>query len=230
MWMMQVALEKKITLTHDVFELHYKLPEELTMKAGQFFTFILPGIGGRSYSALDIVWDIAILIIKKWLIKDWGRGWSILLCDAQIWDDFKAIGPAGHFVLQENNDNKLFLWTGTWLVPLYNMILAGLKKNTWEKYQLVFWVRHLSDMFYEKEFRLLKEQFPDTFYYHLVVSRDKWEWLIKKWYVTDFLSEKVVADYGEYYICWAPAMIEWCQKKLSDLWVSQEDIYFEKYS
>jgi NAD(P)H-flavin reductase len=42
--MMQVTLEKKITLTSDVFELHYKLPETLSMKAGQFFTFILPGI------------------------------------------------------------------------------------------------------------------------------------------------------------------------------------------
>jgi len=42
--MMQITLEKKTALTEDVFELHYKLPEVMTMLPGQFFTFILPGI------------------------------------------------------------------------------------------------------------------------------------------------------------------------------------------
>lgn len=230
MWMMQVTLEKKIALTKDVFELHYKLPENLTMLAGQFFTFILPWVWGRAYSALDIKDDTVILIIKKWAESDGGRGWSVILCDANLWDKFKLVWPAGHFVLQENADNKLFLWTGTWLVPLYNMILVWLAKNTGEKYQLVFWVRNMSDMFYLKEFAKLKEQYPDRFYYHLVVSRDEWEWMIKKWYVTDFLSPKVVSEYGEFYICWAPAMIEWCQSTLEKLWVENEKIYFEKYS
>jgi len=227
---MQIELTKKIALTHDVFELHYILPEDMVMKAGQFFTFILPWIWGRSYSALDIRWNILVLIIKRWPTDTGGRGGSIALCDAQIWDIFKAVGPAGHFILTETQCNKLFLGTGTGLVPLYNMILRGLAKNTWEKYQLVFWVRNMIDMFYLKEFELLKEKYPNTFYYHLVVSRDESEWMIKKWYVTDFLSEKVVSDYKEFYICGAPAMIEWCQEKLSDLGVEEKNIFFEKYS
>jgi len=228
--MMQITLTKKISLTHDVYELHYKLPEVMSMIPGQFFTFILPGIGWRSYSALEIRSDIVVLIIKRWDGSDGGRGWSIALCDANIWDEFKAVWPAGHFVLQENTDDKLFLWTGTGLVPLYNQIIEWLKKNTWEKYQLVFWVRHMSDVFYLDEFASLKEQYPETFYYHLVVSRDEWKWMVKKWYVTDFLSEKVVSDYKEFYICGAPAMIEWCQEKLSELWVSENKVYFEKYA
>lgn len=230
MWMMQVTLDKKIALTKDVFELHYKLPEKLDMKPGQFFTFILPWIWGRAYSALEIKSDIVILIIKRWGEADGWRGWSIALCDANIWDEFKLVGPAGHFVLQDTQVNKLFLGTGTWLVPLYNMILEGLKSNSNSKYQLVFWVRYLDDMFYLGEFETLKKEYPDTFYYHLVVSRSESEWLIHKWYVTDFLSNKVVSEFDEYYICWAPAMIEWCQTKLTELWVDNESIFFEKYS
>lgn len=230
MWMKLAVLEKKIQLTQDVFELHYKLSEKLEMKAGQFFTFIIPGIWWRSYSALELHGDKLQLLIKRWDTKTWDRWGSIALCDAKIWDEFKFVGPAGHFVLQETSQNKLFLGTGTWLVPLYNMILAGLKKGTWEKYQLVFWVRHMSDMFYLEKFAHLKQQYPDTFYYHLVVSRSEWEWMIQKWYVTDFLSSKVVSDYREFYICWAPTMIEWCQEKLWELWVKQDTIYFEKYA
>ena len=163
-------------------------------------------------------------------MQDWGRGGSIALCDAKIWEEFKSVWPAGHFVLQENTTNKLFIGTGTGLVPLYNQIIEGLKRDTWERYQLVFWVRYLKDMFYVKEFEELKEKYPDRFYYHLVVSRDEDEWIIKKWYVTDFISKNVVEQYSEYYLCWAPAMIESCQEKLEQLWVSWENVFFEKYS
>ena len=172
----------------------------------------------------------AILIIKKWKVGDGGRGGSVALCDAIVGDEFRAVWPAGHFILQENTDNKLFLGTGTGLVPLFNQIIEGLRKKSWEKYQLVFWVRHMSDMFYVEEFEALKQKYPDNFYYHLVVSRDDAEGIIKKWYVTDFLSQSVASQYQEYYICWAPAMIEGCQKRLTQLWVLDEKVYFEKYA
>lgn len=227
--MITVTLEKKVALTHDVFELHYKLPDTISMQAGQFFTFILPWIWGRAYSALEIRDDIVVLIIKRWWESDGGRGWSVALCDAKVWDEFKLVGPAGHFVLQNTTVNKLFLGTGTGLVPLYNMILEGLK-NTSQKYQLVFWVRNMQDMFYLDEFAKLKEKYPDTFYYHLMVSRSEASGMIKKGYVTDFLSDKVVDKFDEYYICWAPAMIEWCLSKLTELWVENDSIFFEKYS
>jgi ferredoxin-NADP reductase len=35
---------KKINLTLDVFEIHYKCSEKFEIKAGQFVTFILPKI------------------------------------------------------------------------------------------------------------------------------------------------------------------------------------------
>ena len=229
MWMMQATLVRKEQLTADVFELEYELSEDKTMKAGQFLTFILPWVWGRSYSILQLAWKNAVLIIKKWETKDGGRWWSIMLCDAEILDEFKTVGPVWHFVLQENPWNKLFLGTGTGLVPLYSQILEWLEKKSWDKYQLVFWVRYMSDMFYLWKFEKLKEQYPDTFYYHLVVSRDEPHDIIHRWYVTDFLSEKVVSDYTDYYICGAPAMIEGCQSKLEELWVSEENIYFEKY-
>ena len=226
----QAKLIKKIAITHDVYELHYELSEQKQMEPGQFLTFILPWIWGRSYSVLELVWSIAKLIIKKWPTQAGWRWWSILLCEAEIWDEFKCVWPAGHFLLQENTKNKLFIGTWTGLVPLYNQIVEWLKLKSWEKYQLVFWVRYLKDMLYQQEFERLKELYPDNFYYHLVVSRDESTWIIKKWYVTDFLSKNVISQYSEYYLCWAPAMIESCQEKLSTLWVDSENIYFEKYS
>jgi NAD(P)H-flavin reductase len=43
------------------------------MKAGQFVTFILPNIGGRSYSILEEKENTIILTIKKREKKNGGR-------------------------------------------------------------------------------------------------------------------------------------------------------------
>lgn len=224
------TLIKKIALTEDVFELHYELPDEKTMKAGQFMTFILPGIGGRSYSILELHGKIAILVIKRWPVELGGRGGSIKLCDARVWENFSFVGPSGHFTLSTKNCSRCFIGTGTWLVPLYSHILEGLALDTWKKYQLVFGVRHLKDFYYIDRFEALKQQYPDTFFYHLVVSRDPAEGVIRSGYVTDFLTANTFADFEEYYLCGAPAMIEGCQKRLTELGVSWENIFFEKYA
>ncbi len=223
------TLSKKIALTDDVFELHYTFPEKKDFIAGQFITFILSWVGGRSYSILEFNEHEAILIIKRWPLENGGRWGSIILCDAKIWDEFKCVWPVGHFILTDKKVSRLFIGTGTWLVPLYSHILQWLALEDGNKYQLVFWVRYKKDLYYLDKFKELKQKYPDTFYYHLVVSRDEADWLIHSGYVTDFLSEKVVHDFGEYYLCWAPAMIESVEKKLNELWVWDENIYFEKY-
>lgn len=221
-------IEKK-SLTQDVFELHYMLSWNKTMIAWQFITFIIPQIGWRAYSILEQTENTIILIIKRWSIEMWGRGWSIALCDALIGESFSYVGPAWHFILSQKNVARCFIGTGTGLVPLYSHILAWLKQNTWEKHQLVFGVRHISDLFYVEKFEALKERYPDTFFYHLVVSRDAAQWIIHKGYVTDFLTSDSIQHFWEFYLCGAPAMIEWCQEKLSELWVKEENIFFEKY-
>lgn len=224
------TLIKKIALTHDVYELHYKLPESTTMLPGQFMTFILQGIGGRSYSILELLdWTVAVFVIKRWELENTGRGGSIKLCDAELWDVFQFVWPVGHFLLTDGEKNRCFLGTGTWLVPLYNQIISGLARNWKEKYQLVFWARTKKDLFYLDHFADLKEKYPQRFYYHLFVSRDESQDIIHSWYVTDFLTENVASQYSEYYLCGAHAMIQSCQEKLSILWIKDENIFFEKY-
>jgi len=115
-------IEKK-NLTNDVYELVFCWEKELEIKPWQFITFLLDKIGWRAYSILEIKWDKIILIIKKRELENWWRWWSKLICETKIWENLKWVGPAGHFILQENNKNKLFLWTWTWIVPLYNQIL-----------------------------------------------------------------------------------------------------------
>ena len=208
-----------------IYEITYKPEKQITIKPGQFITFLINKIGWRAYSILDIVdWNI-ILIIKKWELENWGRWGSKYLCERNIWDKLKAVGPAGHFILQENNKNKLFIWTWTGFVPLYNQILGNIRKKLDNKIKLIFWVRTKKDLFYLKELEKLKQQNPN-FDYEIYLSSEQTE-EYNHWYVTNFLTKENIKDFEEFYICWAPAMIDSSKETLEKLW--KENIYFEKY-
>ena len=218
---------KKINLTSDVFEIHYKCNEDFEMKPGQFITFILPEIWWRAYSILEKNWNIIKLIIKRVKKENWWRWWSIFLCDAKVWETFNWVGPAGHFVLKEEDNNKLFVWTWTGLVPLYNQIISWLERWDKSEYTLIFWVRTKKDIFYKENFEKLSKKYSN-FKYNIFLSREELEWT-NKGYVTDFLTEDNLENINEVYICWAPAMVDSSIKILENSKIEKENIYFEKF-
>jgi len=216
-------IEKK-NLTHDVYEIVFKWEHKLTMKPGQFITFLLPNLWWRAYSILELD-DLNIkLIIKR--IEN-GRWWSKFICDSLVWDVLKWVWPAWHFVLQENLKNKLFIWTWTGFVPLYNQIISAIEKNLWTKLKLIFWVREEKDLFYIEELNKLKQK-NANFDFDIYLSREKIDWY-NNWYTSDFLIKKNIEEFEEFYICWAPNMIESSIEILKNLWINEENIFIEKY-
>lgn len=227
MAMKQFTLVEKRELTSDVFELHFECSEEFSIVAGQFITFILPQIWWRAYSILSQAWPHIVLLIKR-VKEEYGwRGWSIIICDTEVWDVLQWVWPAWHFVLKEADIPKLFIWTGTWLVPLYNQILTWLERGDFSQYSLVFWVRTKQDMFYIEEIKKIAEKYSN-FSYHLYLSREEWD-ISTKGYVTDFLSLENIGNYNEFYICWAPVMVDSVVEKLDSHWIEEERIFTEKY-
>jgi NAD(P)H-flavin reductase len=229
-------IEKK-NLTHNVSLMIFEWENELEMKPWQFITFLLEKIWGRAYSILKLEWKKIVLIIKKRELDEWGRWWSKLICELNIWESLRWVWPAWHFLLQENNKNKLFIGTWTGFVPLYNMIVFALKKEKDFKIQFIFWIREQSDVFYLEELEKLKSE-NSNFDYEIYISRVKdlqgYELehpnnKINSWYTTNFLTRKNVEDFKEAYICWAPTMIEWAVEKLKKLDFDENSIFFEKY-
>lgn len=225
--MQNFKLISKKKLTYNVFELIFEWENELNILPWQFVTFILDKIWGRAYSILRTEWKNVILIIKKWELEEWWRWWSKYICELNEWDILRWVWPAWHFLLKENNRNKLFIGTGTWLVPLYNQIIWALDKNLNIKLELIFWAREKIDLFYLDNLDELKTSHPN-FDYKLYLSREEIPG-INKWYVTDYLTKNNLEDFEEFYICGMPNMIESTIEKLRSYWIPDEDIYFEKY-
>jgi NAD(P)H-flavin reductase len=223
----QYKLLEKINLTDNVFELVFEWESEIEMKPWYFITFLLDKIWGRAYSVLEIRWKNIAFIIKKREEIEWGRWWSRYICDLNIWESIKWVWPVWHFVLKENSNNKLFIWTGTWFVPLYNQIVWALDLKLDCKLKLIFWVREEKDLFYIEQLKTLKNS-NSNFDYELYLSREFVEWT-NKWYVTDYLTRENIWNFQEFYICWAPAMIDSSIELLKNNWADEGSIYYEKY-
>jgi len=222
--MKQFILTNKKKLTNDVFELDFKSSESVDHIPWQFITFILDGIGGRSYSLLSSKDLDFKLIIKR--VADGKKG-SIYLCDSLVWAEFKWVGPVWKFVLHNEHTAKLFAGTGTWLVPLYNQIVKTLESGNSSKITLLFWVRTSADIFYIENFKSLKEKYPN-FDYKVALSREEND-EYHTWYITDFVDENMAWLYNEAYLCWAPVVVDSMQEKLVMNNFNIENIFTEKY-
>ncbi len=227
--MKTTKLIAKKALTHDVFELVYESQLDMSnIVSWQFITFLLPEIGGRAYSVANVVDEKIILLIKRVSQEHEWRWWSMMLCDAEIGTEFNSVGPVGKFVLQDTTKSKCFLWTGTGLAPLYHQVLHSVEK--WCDLKMIFWVRKYEDVFYEEELLDLKQKYSN-FDFEIYLSRETELKAshFKSWYVTEFLNSNSIQNYQEYYLCGAPVVVESCEQKLSDLWVSGDMVFEEKY-
>lgn len=220
-------LINKKNLTYNVYELTFEWEKKLEIKPWQFITFLLEKIWGRAYSILKIEWNNLVLIIKKRELEEWWRWWSKFICELNIWESLKWVWPAWHFILKENTKNKLFLWTGTWFVPLYNQIIWWLEAKLNCNFKLIFWARTLNDLFYIDELNELKNK-NSNFDFEVFLSReDKHNY--KNWYITDFINNDTKNIFEEVYICGTPNMIDSSIEILQKAWFEKENIFTEKY-
>ena len=118
------------------------------------------------------------------------------------------------------------------------MINAELTKKSKNKIYLTFWIRKEEDIFYIKQIKNIKNKYQN-FNYEIFISRVKDlhkfklenpELNIQSWYTTNHLTKNNISKFEEFYICWAPGMIESTVEKLENLWFkTNENIFYEKY-
>lgn len=156
-----------------------------------------------------------------------GRWGSKELCDLELWSEIPWVGPVWHFVLSEKNNNKLFIATGTGMVPIYAMIEKLSLDSYPQKIWLLYGNRSQSENYFTQEFWDLWKNIPNFEF----LSCLSWENII--WFthgrVTTLLTLEMIQKYDEFYICWSPAMVDDVKNILEQNNVKKENIFFEKY-
>jgi len=96
----------KKELAPKIYEIVFESEKPLHFKAWQFITFLLEKIWGRAYSILKQKDKKITLIIKKWELDNWWKGWSKYICEKDIWDIFWVRTRKDLFYLEELKNLK----------------------------------------------------------------------------------------------------------------------------
>ncbi len=217
-------------------------PSRLSFYAGQYVS-LLVGTDGvrRSYSIVstpDIEHGFALLVE---LIPG-GRG-SEFLKQLEIGKEAEILAPLGRFVVndltRESNkaivgENKLFVATGSGIVPIWSMIHDLLINQKYSAPIRLHWgMRSEADLFWLDHLERLSEVYP-YFVYDVVLSKpsENWELCsghVQDCLVRDFAGEKKLVGW-EAYVCGSPKMVLETVDLLATLGMDENKIKHEKFS
>jgi len=205
-------------ITPHVVELILEVPEILPFVSGQWVLLGYEDEQGafkRAYSIVNYETRNEKMYITLCIkLLENGR-WSTILKNKKVWDTLEVGGIFGHFKLQDTDSPKVFIWTGTGLVPVYNMA----KNTTASDKTLIFSVPYKSELFYEKNIA----DIPNLKHEIYVTREEVPGYHFWRFDLTNFNFEKDT----EFYLCGNPDMVKVTTEKLKELWFKK--IYSEQF-
>lgn len=206
-------------LTDNVLELSVEFKENLKIKPGQWIEFVLNDEKWEFLRAYSVAYhenenNVTDCIFTIKLLDEWR--WGKKLKESKIWDEVKVNWAFGRFVLNDNNNEKIFIATWTWLAPIMNMI----KKCSPHIHKtLIFGAQHKSDIFYEEDMKKIS-----NLDYKIFLSREE---LDGYEHGRIDLNKFELNDNMEFYICGAPPVVQSMLGIIKAKWFSK--IYYEEF-
>lgn len=225
-------IDHRRDLTKNIYEIDIELDGAFSFLPGQFITLKIPkpegGIAPRSYSIVstpELIHTISLCI----KCEELGLGSQYLYkeaCGTRI--DF--FGPYGEFVFHEEEEGDVyFIATSTGVAPFMPMLDVYLRRYPRKKFNLIFGVRHIEDIFYQDILEVHRRN-HSNFSYTICVSQPESSYPGFVGRVTDRLEKIEVLPFSQYYICGNTLMVsDVCDmlKTLKD--VPESNIFTEKY-
>jgi Na+-transporting NADH:ubiquinone oxidoreductase subunit F len=144
-------------------------------------------------------------------------------------------GPYGHFYLRDTDTPIIFIAGGSGIAPIKCMLHHMVNTNTTRKSIFFFGVRTTKDLFLVEEMRAFEKPLKD-FKFIPVVSQPEPEasWQGATGRVTnvaeEYLKKQVDAAQYEGYLCGSPGMIESSVAILKKFNITEDRIYYDKFS
>lgn len=219
-----------------LIKLELIVPNRINFIAGQYISIKINEVGERRSYSIASTPDVMHGVTVVAEIFPNGKG-SEYLKRLKIGDQVEILAPMGRFVVKGNKTKKLFVATGSGIVPIYAMINDLLVNKSETKPIRLHWgLREESDIFWFDNFERLAEAHPN-FVFDLVLSKPSDEWELCRGHIQDCLkrdfaltnSAQVGLSEWEGYVCGSQEMVEEVTEVLTELKMDEEHIYHEKF-
>lgn len=228
----KTKLSKKTKLTSNVFLFHFDIlgNKKLNFKAGQYVILKIKD-KTRLYSIVSSQdkkdsFELIVEIIPN------GVG-SIYFRNLKVGDISEFQAPAGVFTLRKNNENTIFLATGTGIVPIRSI----LRSINYSKKIYLFWgLKKLKDIYLFNEFKKIQKE-NKNFHFKICVSREKDLLKIddenKKYFsigrVSRQLNKLNNLNNFCFYLCGSVIIVESLKQELIKKGINENNIVLEKF-
>ncbi len=232
----------KKLLAPDVYLFRFRSRDGLKVEylSGQYLILVIPQPNGekiqRLYSILTPprkkdYFDMVIEILPNGVASQY-------LMKRGDHDEIIFQGPAGRFVLKENENKKIYLATGTGIAPIKSMIETQLGGSKFKAQSLLYWgVPTFQDVYFFEELKQIAESHSD-FSFKICLSREENVDMIPEPDRKYFMLGRVTKAFDQlqpeqsaidYYVCGGRAVVESLRQYLYDKGIPKEVVHFEKF-
>jgi Na+-transporting NADH:ubiquinone oxidoreductase subunit F len=226
-------------LTHDMKEFRFELvePETIDYTSGQYIQLLAPVYEKNSeevYRAYSMSGDPADKHSIELIIRLVPGGICTTYCFEylKVGDSVKMNGPYGDFALSDTDAPIVFVAGGSGIAPIKCMLHH--MKNTGNKRSAVFYfgANTVKDMFLLDRMKAFESELVDFRFVPAIAEPQPDEkWQGQKGLVTDVLRRDLKnADRAEGYLCGSPGMIDAAIKILTELGMTEEKIFYDKFA
>lgn len=242
---------KKSIITSNMLLLQCKLiePREINFTAGQYVIVDIPQANKekatRLYSLCSPDYQKRYIEL---LIHTLSNGLaSLYFTRVREGESISLRGPAGTFILQSEDKDKIFLATGTGIAPIRSQIYSFFHRYAYTAFekkpphiQLLWGVKTLKEAYLKDELRALQNLYKN-FSFTICLSREKNSVFtehnekygelacLKRGRITDHFNTEESSSGIEYYICGSPEVVASVTEFLKNHGIPHENIFFEKF-
>jgi len=217
------TLVKKTMITDTVIETIFESSNDVTFTPGQYLSLNIDERQKRMYSILSAEGNRFTLIIDT---KPNGDA-SKLFATVKPGFETNIIYPMGDFILQDNSSPKIFIATGTGVVPLIAMAKQEMSKNPIHKPVLLWGIRYEKNNYIN---RYLESEIANGLMVNLCITRPSGSYNGYTGRVTsaikDLTFELPLSKY-EIYICGNKEAVKDVNEVVKALGVA--NIFMERY-
>jgi len=231
------TIEAIEALTHDIKRLVLKLVDpsrRLKFSAGQYASIRIPG--SEEYRAYSMANTPRTTDRLEFMIKVFPGGMFSGLLDGgfTIGQELEIMGPYGVFMLREKYESEIIcIGGGSGMAPLWSLLNDMAERGVKRKATYFYGARTRKDLFYLDRLQQLEERLPGfRFVPALSMATEEDEWNGETGLITEVLERNLAAGQTrtQAYLCGPPPMIDAAIPVLIRKGISEDRIFFDKFT
>jgi len=225
-------------LTGDIKEVRIKLvePAEIEFQTGQYMQLTVPEYGDvdesvyRAYSLSSPEYErneveFIIRYVPEGICTTWVHQYL------KVGDEVTINGPHGDFYLRDTDAKIIMIAGGSGLAPFKGMLLNMAKQGITRPTNFFFGAVNQDNLYYRDLMAELEEKMPNFKFIPALSGEDNPGWDGETGLITDVVDRLTPdVDNTEAYLCGSPGMIDACIKVLTKKGLTEDKIYYDKFS